>query len=72
MTNTAAVMDKGMQILLKTLGVLDTELFISTILKEPFDYTEWSRDYFAGYDPTQFLQEAVQYDRDNPVPVVRG
>jgi hypothetical protein len=40
-------MEKGANALLKTLGVLDTEQFISTLLKEPFDYTEWSREYFS-------------------------
>jgi hypothetical protein len=67
MSNTAVVMNKGIQILLKHLGVLDTELFISTILKEPFDYTEWSHGYFADYEPERFLYEAVEYDKNNPI-----
>jgi hypothetical protein len=67
MSNTAVVMNKGIQILLKHLGVLDTELFISTILKEPFDYTEWSRDHFADYESKRFLYEAVEYDKNNPI-----
>jgi len=49
-----------------TLGVLGTEQFISTLLKEPFDYTEWSREYFANYDPKQFLKDAIEYDKNNP------
>jgi len=61
MGNTAVIMEKGANALLKTLGVLDTEQFISTLLKEPFDYTEWSREYFANYDPEQFLKDAVEY-----------
>ena len=67
MGNTAVIMEKGANALLKTLGVLDTEQFISTLLKEPFDYTEWSREYFADYDPEQFLKDAVEYDKNNPV-----
>ena len=67
MGNTAAIMEKGTDALLKTLGVLDTEQFISTLLKEPFDYTEWSREYFALYDPDRFLHDAVEYDKNNPV-----
>ena len=35
MSNTAIVMEKGINILLENLGVFDTELFISTLLKEP-------------------------------------
>jgi len=67
MGNTAVIMEKGANALLKTLGVLDTEQFISTLLKEPFDYTEWSREYFASYNPEQFLKDAVEYDTNNPV-----
>jgi len=69
MRSTAAVMDEGITVLLKTLGVLDTELFISTLLKESFDYTEWRREHFTALDidPAEFNRQAVEYDRNNPV-----
>jgi len=67
MGNTAAIMEKGMDILLKGLGVLDTEQFISTLLRERFDYTTWSREYFAACDPDKFLKDAVEFDKNNPV-----
>jgi hypothetical protein len=65
--STAAIMEKGTEALLKSLGVLDTEQFISTLLKEPFDYTKWSREYFSFYDPDRFLHDAIEYDKNNPV-----
>ena len=34
---------------------------------QPFDYTEWSREYFADYDPDKFLKDAVEYDKNNPL-----
>jgi len=67
MNSTTAIMEKGTNALLETLGVLGTEKFISTLLKEPFDYTEWSREYFANYDPEQFINEAIEYDKNNPM-----
>jgi hypothetical protein len=67
MGNTAAIMEKGIDVLLKNLGVLDTEQFISTLLRERFDYTKWSREYFAACDPDQFLRDAVEFDKSNPV-----
>ena len=67
MSNTAVVMEKGINVLLKNLGVLDTELFISTLLKEPFDYTEWSRKQYANVDLHEFNMRAVEYDKNNPV-----
>ena len=66
MTNTV-IMEKGTNALLETLGVMGTEQFISALLKEPFDYTEWSREYFSNYDSERFLNEAVEYDKNNPI-----
>jgi len=67
MGNTAIVMEKGINALLENLGVLDTEQFISTLLKEPFDYTEWSREHYAGVSLSEFNQRAVEFDKANPV-----
>ena len=69
MRSTAAVMDEGITVLLNKLGVLDTELFISTLLKESFDYTEWRKEHYAelNIDPVEFNQLAVEYDKTNPV-----
>ena len=69
MRSTAAVMDEGITVLLKNLGVLDTELFISTLLKESFDYTEWRQEHFSAIDidPSEFNKQAVEYDKNNPI-----
>ena len=67
MSNTAIVMEKGINILLENLGVLDTELFISTLLKEPFDYTEWSRKHYSNVNLHEFNKRAVEFDKNNPV-----
>ena len=69
MRSTAAVMDEGLTVLLKNLGVLDTELFISTLLKESFDYTEWRRKHYADIDidPIEFNQKAIEYDKNSPI-----
>ena len=32
--------------LIANFGVVQTERFISLVIKEPFDYTEWQRDLF--------------------------
>ena len=69
MNNSAVIMEKGTRVLLENLGVLGTEQFISTLLKDPFNYTEWSREYFANYDPAQFLKDAIEYDKNNPVSI---
>jgi hypothetical protein len=41
-----ALREKGMKILLHELGRVEAERFISLIIRDPFDYTEWQRDLF--------------------------
>jgi hypothetical protein len=38
--------NEGMQILISKLGRVEAERFISLIIREPFDYTEWQRNLF--------------------------
>lgn len=35
---------KGMDALIAALGEVDAERFVTLMLREPFDYTEWQRD----------------------------
>ena len=69
MNSSAVVMDKGMEVLLKNLGVLETEHFISTLLRERFDYTAWRREHYADIDSDHvgFNRRAVEFDKNNPV-----
>jgi hypothetical protein len=36
-----------METLADTLGLVEAERFISLILREPFDYTEWQKDLYS-------------------------
>lgn len=65
-TTEAEVMQLGMDCLIKTLGIIDTERFISKLLRERFDYTEWRKNYFADVDLQTFLNEAAEFDKANP------
>ena len=44
-TNTIEVINRGLRCLSENLGVMDTEIFISTLLREKFDYTEWRQSF---------------------------
>ena len=63
MRNTAVIKKEGMDCLIKTLGILETEAFISSILRERFDYTEWQREYFANWTLDDFLDKAQQHEK---------
>ena len=65
-TTNAEVMQMGMECLIEKLGIIDTERFISNLLRERFDYTEWRKKYFANVDLETFLNEAAEYEKAHP------
>ena len=67
MRSTTVIRKEGMECLVKSLGVLEAEVFISSLLRERFDYTEWQRDYFAHWTLEDFLCKAQEYEEKNPV-----
>lgn len=44
-TNSIEVIDKGLRCLSTNMGVKETEIFISTLLREKFDYTRWRQSF---------------------------
>ena len=58
-TNTIEVIDRGMRCLSENLGAKDTEIFISTILRERFDYTEWRHSLVDKIDTFQKLDAFI-------------
>ena len=64
MNNTSAIINKGMNYLLEKLGALETEIFISHLLREPFDYTKWQRDnLYADMSLHELNQKAAEFSR---------
>jgi hypothetical protein len=41
-----ALRTKGVEVLINNLGKIEAERFISFLIKDPFDYTEWQRNLF--------------------------
>jgi hypothetical protein len=66
MRNTAVIMSEGITCLLNHLGSVETEIFISNLLKDPFDYTAWQCEHFANVSLEDFNRQAVQYDKEHP------
>jgi len=63
MRTTAAILNDGMNCLLERLGVLETEIFISYILREPFDYTAWQKEHYAQISVQELNRKAVEYSK---------
>ena len=66
MTETV-LMKTGMKILIEQLGNIEAERFVSILLREPFDYTEWRREnLFAGMSVEEISREAMKvYNQEN-------
>ena len=64
--NTSEIMNKGMECLVKNLGVIEAEYFISVIIKEKFDYTKWQREYFDKIPNCEMHEKAVAYAKEHP------
>ena len=54
MTTDTVLKCKGLDILTEALGLVEAERFISLILREPFDYTEWQQDLYNGVSLDEF------------------
>lgn len=69
MNNSIEVMNKGINCLIEKLGVVETEQFISLIIREKFDYTAWQRQRFDAVSEEDFNAAAVAYAKANPFQV---
>ena len=58
---------KGMDILSESLGLVDAERFISLILREPFDYTEWQQNLYKDISLDDFYGNVKKF-RENKNP----
>jgi len=66
MRSTSVIKKEGLECLIKTLGDLETEIFISSLIRENFDYTEWQRNYFERYSLNDFLGRTAEFDKTQP------
>jgi hypothetical protein len=56
----AIIRNKGMKALIDSLGKVDAERFITSIIREPFDYTEWQRDLFENLSVRELSDLAMK------------
>jgi len=66
MQTTTTIMNDGINCLVDRLGIIETEIFISQLIREPLDYTKWQREHYAGMSVSELNKRAVEYSIDNP------
>ena len=65
-TGTEELMHRGMNCLVEHMGSVDAQCFISAVLRERFDYTQWQREYFDNATPEEFGADAFQWAKSHP------
>ena len=60
MTDTT-LKTEGMRILAENFGWVEAERFISLMMREPFDYTEWQRNLYKDVPLEDFLNKAMEF-----------
>ena len=62
--NTVEIMNKGMKCLLDNLGIVEAEFFISTVIREKFDYTKWQQEYFDEFSPEELNDKVADFAKN--------
>jgi len=65
MSSDTVLKKEGMKILAENLGPVKAERFITLMIREPFDYTEWQRDLFKDVPLDNFLKDAMEFRINN-------
>ena len=66
MRNTSVIVEEGVNCLLDKLGSVETEIFISSFLREQFDYTKWRRDnLYENLSLSELNKKAADFAKDN-------
>ena len=64
-----AVLKKaGMEVLIEKFGNVKAERFISLVIKEPFDYTEWQRNLYADLTADELFDRVKAFERASSTP----
>ena len=65
MLTDTEIKKKGLKILFENLGDLEAEKFISLIIKEPFDYTQWQSTLWNDQTVKKVSEKAMNYRSKN-------
>ena len=63
MMNDTVLSQNAIKCLIDNFGIVQTERFISLIIKEPFDYTEWQRDLYSDMTADEFFNAVSKWKK---------
>ena len=63
---TSAIICAGMKLLRENLGVIGSEIFITTINRNDFDYTKWREGLWEELTPSELFEKASEQNYEVP------
>jgi hypothetical protein len=60
MRTDAEVRIQGIRALVDALGTVEAERFITLVLREPFDYTNWQKSLWVGQSVEEISRAAME------------
>ena len=66
MTSDSEILNAGFSCLLDAIGEIETERFVSILLRERADYTKWRQKYFNDATVEDFNAAAVEFAKACP------
>ena len=65
---TAAIISAGMKLLRENLGVIESEIFITELASNEFDYTKWRENLWEDLTPEELFKRARETSEKYGVP----
>jgi hypothetical protein len=62
------IKNDGMNVLIKSLGLIETERFVMLLQKETFDYTKWQENLFEDMTIDEIYNNAAKLRNENKAP----
>jgi len=63
MRSDTLIKSDGMRILAEKLGIIEAERFITLVLREPFDYTDWQRNLYGNMDVKELYDKVAASEK---------
>jgi len=59
MRSDTLIKSDGMRVLAEKLGIIEAERFITLVLREPFNYTDWQRNLYGDICVKELYDKVV-------------
>jgi len=66
MKTDTVIKSEGLRVLAENLGIVEAERFVTLLLREPFDYTDWQRKLYQGETVSSLFRKVKASEKPSP------